>query len=68
MQHSILWSADSSIPLSPNDYHTELNTIKYITQENCYNLQLIKTLIKKEKPNKLKTDIQEALIEDSKNT
>ena len=35
-----------NIPLSQTDYNTEVNTIKYIVQENGYNPQLIKSLVK----------------------
>jgi hypothetical protein len=34
------------IPLKHTDYNTEVNTDKYIVQENVYVLQLIETLIK----------------------
>ena len=45
-----------NIPFKPTDYNTELNTIKYIVQENYYNPQLISTLIRSTKQKKLKTE------------
>ena len=35
-----------NVPLNQTDYNTEVNTIKYIAQENVYNSQLIESLIK----------------------
>ena len=47
MQHSIPWSTD--IPLNQTDYNTEVNTIKYIAQQNGYDPQLIESLIENAK-------------------
>jgi hypothetical protein len=35
-----------NIPLNQTDYNTEVNTIKYIAEENGYHPQLIEPLIK----------------------
>ena len=41
------------VPLNQTDYNTEVNTIKYIAQENGYDPQLIESLIKKCKTKKI---------------
>jgi hypothetical protein len=41
-----------NITLNQTDYITEVNTTKYITQENCYNPQVIESLIKNAKQKK----------------
>ena len=44
------------VPLNETDYNTEVNKIKYIVQQNGYDPQLIKSLIKKNaKRRKLQT-------------
>ena len=47
------------VPLNQNDYNTEVNTIKYIAQENGYDPQLIESLIKNAKWRKLQNNNKE---------
>ena len=59
MQHSIPWSTDSST--YQTDYNTEVNTTKYIAQENGYDPQLIE-ILKKLQTNKKETYTDKKLI------
>ena len=48
-----------NVPLNQTDYNTEVNTIKYIAQQNDYDPQLIESLIKNTKRRKLQTNKKE---------
>ena len=48
-----------NIPLNQTDYNTEVNTIKYIAQENGHDRQLIESLIKNAKRRKLQPNKKE---------
>ena len=48
-----------NVPLNQTDYNTEVNTIKYIAQENGYDPQLIESLIKNAKRRKLQNNNKE---------
>ena len=45
-----------NIPLNQTNYSTEVNTIKYIDQENCYDPKFIDALIKNAKLENLRTN------------
>ena len=55
MQHSMV-NRLFNIPLNQTDYNTEVNTIKYIAQENGYDPQLTESLIKNAKRIQLQTN------------
>ena len=48
-----------NVPLNQTDYNTEVNTIKYIAQENGYDPQLIESLVKNAKRRKLQNNNKE---------
>ena len=47
------------VHLNQTDYNTEVNTIKYIAQENGYDRQLTESLIENAKRRKLQTNKKE---------
>ena len=47
-----------NVPFNQTDYNTEVNTIKYMAQENGYEPQLIESLIKKWKSKKIASQLE----------